>query len=91
MASGQYVRAQFRGGGQQIAELDVAVTGHTRDRRFARYVAIGKLFDHTFGKAALVIKNVVGDFKLFSDPPGIMNVLAGAATARLGARFSVVI
>ena len=79
------------GGFQQIGELDLAVAGHARDRRFASDIAIGESIDDLVLEALFIVQNVMGDAKGFGDAACVVDVLACAAAAFAASRAAVVI
>ena len=79
MTGGQCVGAEIARRGQEIGEFDRLVAGHAWDRGFAGDIAGSKRIDHRFAKSLFIIKNIMRNSECFRDPPGIINVLSGAA------------
>ncbi len=91
MARRQHVGAELLGGVEKIAELDLLIAGHARDRRLAGGVALGKAVDHGRGKAALVVEHVMRNAERICNPAGIVDVLAGAAAALAAGGAAVIV
>ena len=91
MAGGQAIGAEIFGDALQILELHGLIAAHARDRRRAGKIGVGEIFHHRLTEAAFVIEHVVRKADRIGDAARVVNVLSGAARARLVHRRAVVI
>ncbi len=91
MARGKRAGAEIARHLQHVAELDLLVAGHARDRRFAGEIAVGELAHHVRREAALIVEHVVRDPERLRHPARVANILAGATGSLLGRGLAVIV
>ena len=91
MPGGQPLGPKITRQPQQIAELHALVAAHAGHRRLARRVAVGKILHHRGPEPRLGVDHVMRDAQLVGHPPGVMDVLAGAARALAAHRGAMVV